>query len=56
MHLSVEMFKLSQHERNICQFFVVRGALFYKKSKAVIKQRQDCLKYVYNTTGFSHPH
>jgi len=23
----------------------------------VIKQRQDCLKYVYNnTTGFSHPH
>jgi len=31
------MFKLSKYERNVCQLFVVRGIMFYKKNSKVIK-------------------
>jgi len=45
------MFELSKYERNICQFFVVRGYhVLQKKNNRVIKQRKDCIN------PFTRPH
>jgi len=39
MHFSVETFKLLKYERSVCQFFIVRDTMFYKKIELLKKER-----------------